>query len=657
MTWLTPLAGIILAAATLPPLLALYILRLRRPKRRVASTLLWTRQVEDLRANSLFQRMRVSWLLLLQIIAVALVALALAQPQADLGIVESGRVVLLIDRSASMGVADADGRSRLDTAKREAHERVDALFGAGFFSQAPEVMVVAIAREATVLSPFSTIAARAHDAIDAIEATDETTTLAEALDVARSFMEVPNPDKQGAPQESGVTLELWSDGRIADVDRCVVKAGESLRYHPMGSPTARNAGVAGAGVSRLAGNPDEVAVFARIMNWDEAPLHSDVELWVDGTLRAVLPQGVDVPAAGEDPSRKTWLPGEIRVSFPSVTVKPDGIVEVRLVAVDDQPADNRMAMVAAPAAAARVLLVGASSIVRGVVEALPVKSVDAVSAEEFTTRVAAQPSWVDAFDVIVLDGASPSSLPPSRYLVLGGTVPFEGLNPYGDKSDVSMRSVQSAHPLMRFVNLDELGVARAVAYSPASDVETVVEGSDGPLVMTLARGGGQAVVVAFNPLDSNWPFQRGFVNFMANAVEFLAASGREAALPTIMPGDTQPIRLPSGVRSIELVSPSGRTQELAVTDPAQAVVGPLRQAGVWTARWTEGGEQRVRPIAVALQDPREGRIGALESLALGLETVRGVKGGESGRSALWPWLLLAALAVLTLEWLVYLRKV
>jgi hypothetical protein len=657
MTWLTPLAGIILAAATLPPLLALYILRLRRPKRRVASTLLWTRQVEDLRANSLFQRMRVSWLLLLQIIAVALVALALAQPQADLGIVESGRVVLLIDRSASMGVADADGRSRLDAAKREAHERVDALFGAGFFSQAPEVMVVAIAREATVLSPFSTIAARAHDAIDAIEATDETTTLAEALDVARSFMEVPNPDKQGAPQESGVTLELWSDGRIADVDRCVVKAGESLRYHPMGSPTARNAGVAGAGVSRLAGNPDEVAVFARIMNWNEAPLHSDVELWVDGTLRAVLPQGVDVPAAGEDPSRKTWLPGEIRVSFPSVTVKPDGIVEVRLVAVDDQPADNRMAMVAAPAAAARVLLVGASSIVRGVVEALPVKSVDAVSAEEFTTRVATQPSWVDAFDVIVLDGASPSSLPPSRYLVLGGTVPFEGLNPYGDKSDVSMRSVQSAHPLMRFVNLDELGVARAVAYSPASDVETVVEGSDGPLVMTLARGGGQAVVVAFNPLDSNWPFQRGFVNFMANAVEFLAASGREAALPTIMPGDTQPIRLPSGVRSIELVSPSGRTQELAVTDPAQAVVGPLRQAGVWTARWVEGGEQRARPIAVALQDPREGRIGALESLAFGLETVRGVKGGESGRSALWPWLLLAALAVLTLEWLVYLRKV
>ena len=426
MTWLAPLAGLILAAATLPPLLALYILRLRRPKRTVASTLLWTRQVEDLRANSLFQRMRMSWLLILQALAIALLALALAQPQADLGLVESGRAVLLIDRSASMGVKDADGRSRLEEAKREAHERVDALFGAGLFSQAPEVMVVALAREATVLSPFSTIAARAHDAIDAIEATDETTTLADALDVARSFMEVPNPDKQGAPQESGVTLELWSDGRIADLDRCVVKPGESLRYHPMGSPVSGNAGVAGAGVSRLAGNPDEVAVFARIMNWNEASLHSDVELWVDGALRAVLPKGVDVPAAGEDPSRKTWLPGEVRVSFPSVTVKPDGIVEVRLVETDDQPADNRMAMVAAPAAAARVLLVGASSITRGVAQALPVKSVDAVTLEEFTTRSTANPAWIDAFDVIVLDGASPPALPPARYLVLGGTAPMEG---------------------------------------------------------------------------------------------------------------------------------------------------------------------------------------------------------------------------------------
>jgi len=657
MTWLTPLAGIILAAATLPPLLALYILRLRRPKRTVASTLLWTRQVEDLRANSLFQRMRVSWLLVLQLLAIALVALALAQPQADLGLTESGRVVLLIDRSASMGVEDADGRTRLEQAKREAHDRVDALFGAGLFSQAPEVMVVTFAREATVLSPFSTIAARAHDAIDAIEPTDETTSLADALDLARSFMEVPNPDKQGAPKETGVTLELWSDGRIADLGQCVVKPGESVRYHPMGSPTARNAGIAGAGVSRLAGTPDDVAVFARIMNWNEAPLHSDVELWVDGALRAVLPKGVDVPAAGVDEARKAWLPGEVRVSFPSVTVKPDGIVEVRLVEADDQPADNRMAMVAAPAAAARVLLVGASAIVRGVVQALPVKSVDAVSAEEFTTRVAAEPTWIDAFDVVVLDGAAPAQLPAGRYLVLGGTVPMEGLNPYGEKTDVSMRSMQAAHPLLRFVNLDELGVARAVAYSPASDIETIVEGSDGPLIMTAARGGGQAVIVAFNPLDSNWPFQRGFVNFMANAVEYLAASGREAALPTITPGDTQAVRLPSGTRAVTLTSPKGRPQEIAVSDPSQLAVGPLRQAGVWSVRWQESGEERTRPIAVALQDPREGRVSTVEDLELGLETVRGVQGGDAARSALWPWLLLAAIAVLVLEWLVYLRKV
>jgi hypothetical protein len=292
-----------------------------------------------------------------------------------------------------------------------------------------------------------------------------------------------------------------------------------------------------------------------------------------------------------------------------------------------------------------------------VVQALPVKSVDAVSAEEFTTRVAAEPTWIDAFDVVVLDGAAPAQLPAGRYLVLGGTVPMEGLNPYGEKTDVSMRSMQAAHPLLRFVNLDELGVARTVAYSPASDIETIVEGSDGPLIMTASRGGGQAVIVAFNPLDSNWPFQRGFVNFMANAVEYLAASGREAALPTITPGDTQAMRLPSGTRAVTLTSPKGRPQEIAVSDPSQLAVGPLRQAGVWSVRWQESGEERTRPIAVALQDPREGRVSTVEDLELGLETVRGVQGGDAARSALWPWLLLAAIAVLVLEWLVYLRKV
>ena len=134
LTWLTPLAGAILAGVVVPPLLALWFLKLRRRPRVVSSTLLWTRSLADLRANAPFQRLRPSVLLFLQLLLIGLIAVAIAQPESD-GLVDAGgRYVLLIDRSASMNASEgerAEDRTRLDIAKDAAIARVPELLGGG----------------------------------------------------------------------------------------------------------------------------------------------------------------------------------------------------------------------------------------------------------------------------------------------------------------------------------------------------------------------------------------------------------------------------------------------------------------------------------------------------------------------------------------------
>ena len=100
MSWLTPLFGGIVLAVVVPSLVALYFLRLRRSERAIPSTMLWKRSVEDVRANTPFQRLRMNLLLLLQLLLLILLGLALMQPRLDSGSVRAGRTVLLIDRSA-----------------------------------------------------------------------------------------------------------------------------------------------------------------------------------------------------------------------------------------------------------------------------------------------------------------------------------------------------------------------------------------------------------------------------------------------------------------------------------------------------------------------------------------------------------------------------
>ena len=532
MTWLTPLAGLLLAAAVIPPLVLLYFLRLRRRPMPIASTLLWRQATEDLRANAPFQRLRFSILLLLQLLALALLAFALAQPQVDAGSRRGGRTVLLIDNSASMNTVDADEkRTRLEEAKRLARGRIERLYGGGLFGGDPgEVMVIAFSDRAEVMTPFTDSRSQLLTAIDSIRPTDGETSIGEALALARAFTTNVDPDAVDRPVEQPAALELYSDGRISDVAEHVLRGGETMTYTVLGSPDVANVGIVGVAADRPYDRPGTVQVFAALANFSREPVSVDVQLAVDGAVRAITPRPVLVPAAEVDPATGRLTPGREQVVFLPFEQPRDALVQVSLVRDDPFTVDNSVALVLPPARRLKVAHVDPKGFfVRDVLAGLQgvmVDRVDQLSIEAFDTLVSEDRG--EEYDVIVLDNAPVRALPKSgRVLSFGATPPVEGLNEFAMKEGVLVRAIRGEHPIFRFVELDDLYISKMHALAPAPDVQLLAEAAEGPLVVSLARGPLSMVHVTFDPLDTNGPFGRNLVNMVCNAIEYLGNS-REA---------------------------------------------------------------------------------------------------------------------------------
>jgi len=669
IVWLTPLVGAAVAAVLVPLLVALYFLKLRRRAAAVPSTLLWKRSVEDVRANTPFQRLRPSILLFLQLGLLAFVAFALMQPRMDLGLSSGGRSIIIIDASASMSATDLDGKqTRLAIAKNQAKERIDQLFAGGLFSSIPgETMVISFSDSAKIMQPFTRSSGDLKRAVDRIEQTDGGSRIGDALSLARAFATVINPETQGATPSEGASLELWSDGRIADLAAEAIRPGETVSYHVCGRADAVNAGIEGIAAERSATEPGVIQVFVTVRNDGPEPIETDLELSIDGVRRSITPKPVKVPAAsgllsgsgstavgavGSGAASAPYKPGYERVTFPPIIQPRAGVISVSLVRADAMLADNRADIAVSAPRRLRIAVVGAIDFAtKNVVSAIPAEKVEFLSAAEFATRGVKS----DEFDVIVAaPTALPDPLPPGRYLLLGVPISIEGLNPYGSKEKLSVRSQRSEHPLLRAVNLDDLFIAKATAIAPTSDVESIIEGPDVPLVVVARRGLVAAVIVTFEPLDSNWPFQRGFVTFIANAVEWLGALDQAAVQEEHHPGETLSVRTAAGVKEAMLTLPDGTTQQLQARE-GSVTFGPLVRAGTYEFRWTDDrGEQR-RVFAVNAAEG-EGRIAAADQLSVGAQLVLGT-GSEGGSlSDLWPFALAAALVLLVLEWWAYHRK-
>lgn len=678
-----PIAAVA-AAIAIPALVILYLLKLRRRELEVSSTLLWKKAIQDLQANAPFQRLRRNLLLLIQLLILIAMLLAVAQPQQRTTADPGNTNIILIDRSASMSALDAvdsAGRpiTRLERAKLDALAFVSSLSAGGILSggRADQAMVIAFDRAAEIIQPMTDSRPLLEQAIRSITPSDATTNIDEALRIAASLARETTTEQEGEPRvvwTPGPPIHIYSDGGIGAIGNLRLHPDTPVFFTSIGpgpdSPRP-NVGIVAMRAERSFDRPGETSIFVGLQSTDREPRSVDVQLEIDGVVTGV--RAIAMRAADD------IAPATDGVVF-RINRTERALLTARVISDDALAADNVARLILPPARRLNVALVTTGAFfIREALEGLPLSRFETITPDQFTALAASGDAA--QFDVIILDAWAPDqstgsarALPPGRYIALGSLPPIRGLEGAptpDDRKPAVITSWNREHPALRYAGLDALAITRtALSIAPTESVRVIATSSTGPAIVEIATPDTDAIVTAFKPGESNWPFDQGFVLFLATAIRSLGEDATAAAGASAEPGSTLTARLPEGIDRATLLLPDDSTVTLLPSEDGRVSFGPVRTAGLYTLSWRgrpgpqdfelpSGAAGRI--LTVNMLDPAESAIVARAELDLPAGTVQAAnaqaEAGVPKTRRLWPWLVGLAIAVMMAEWFIYHRRV
>lgn len=678
MSWISTLSWgqwAILAAVALG-IIVLYFLKLRREPVEVPSTYLWSRTIEDLHVNSLLQRLRRSLLLFLQLLAVALAAIALMRPGIRGETSGEGRMVFLLDTSASMQATDVgEDESRFEKARKLIRQRIETM------NDSDSAMLITFSDRAETVQSFTSDRRRLRDALSRVAVTNHPTTIIGALKAAdglanpRRTSEVGNVNDVQVADAMPADLLIFSDGRFDQVPDFNL-GNLKPEYISVGGKDVRNVAITAFSAERNVEKPAEVQAFATIVNLGNQAVETTATLLIDGNF-------LDAESATLDPGDQTGM------SF-TIEIEDAATLELRLDTDDDLPLDNVGYAGLAPMRSVSVLVVTPANtplkLGLGTPKTSKICDAEFVMPSYLETDAYKARASAGIDDLIIYDRCVPDEMPASNTFFIGTLPPNDNAveggpsetDTSGDGDDagesswswdsepspVVLADVDRSHPLMRYLELYSLLIFKGRAVSGPPGSSNLIGADVGPILVLAPRDGYQDMVLGFEIIsmdsdgstitNTNWYAERSWPVFLLNVLRYLAGAAEATGAPSYRPGETVRLRLESAITNVNVQRVGGDAKSLSTGPSGMTEIVETAEPGNYTVK---SGETLVDLFAVNLFDRTESDIAIAETVDLGYESVEASSGGLEQRKEYWRWALLAMLGLLATEWWIYTKRV
>jgi hypothetical protein len=629
----------------------LYVLKIRRRRVEVPFSPLWARVVVDRQRSALFGALKRILSLLLQLAIIALIVLALGDPKVGsfLGCTHEDaapppprHTLVVIDTSASMATVEG-GQTRLDEAKEKAHALLDALV----VHPNQRAMVVALDATTRPLSPWTSDSKTLHDAVAAITApTDTPTAIDAALDLARDAL-------RGRP---GAEVVLVTDRAFSPLETSKIEPLD-LRVISVGA-TADNIGIETFNLRPL---PDDALTYVAwygVRNETDRRVNATLFLYANprGVTEAdFVRPGNLVASADLALEPQASLEGKLS------DLKFEGSrVMARLVVASTDPlrdafARDDLAFAVVPERKKRkVQLVTEGN--------LFLEAALIVRENLAYTRVSpAEYRGPEGFDVTLVDAlTTPVDLSRAGDYLLIAPPPSADFEVSGTLIEPVVERVDKKHPLATGVTFADANILETAVYLTRKKDKVIASAQRGAPIL-FARNDEATrrrfVVLSFDVRASLLPMNYAFPIFLVNAIAHFSEEPEGLIAPNRA---GLPVSLPLPIRASETLSLEGPVDQKSTAQSVRRLGERVHftptQLGIWQITATASDGTTRLPVAVNLLSPDESRIAPRGAYPAWTPPTWDAPQENPWLADFWRVLLIAALGLVTLEWLTWHRR-